>query len=78
MVHSSSVECEGSYFDSSPAAEVSADVVEDLIAVNVAVVVWDGYGLRVVVEFSRDERQHVEPLRFECLMDRRGLVDATS
>src|SRR5256712_8072247 len=55
VVYSSPVECERSHFDSSAAAEVSADVVEDLVAVDVAVVVWDGYGLRVVVEFSRDE-----------------------
>jgi hypothetical protein len=50
------MECERSYFDSSAAAEVSADVVEDLVAVDVAMVVRDWYGLRVVVEFSRDER----------------------
>src|SRR2546425_2986497 len=56
VVYASPVECEGSYFDSSAAAEVSADVVEDLVAVDVAVIVWDWYGLRVVVEFSRDER----------------------
>src|SRR5438876_5677004 len=55
VVYASPVECEGSYFDSSAAAEVSADVVEDLVAVDVAVVVWNGYCLRVVVEFSRDE-----------------------
>src|SRR6266571_3533190 len=56
VVYASPVECERSYFDSSAAAEVSADVVEDLVAVDVAMVVWNWYGLRVVVKFSRDER----------------------
>src|SRR5256885_1612937 len=55
MVDSSPVEGERPYFNASTAAEVSAYVVEDFVAVNVAVVVWDGYGLGVVVEFSRDE-----------------------
>src|SRR5437667_439601 len=56
VVYSSPVQCERSDLDSAAAAEVSADVVEDLVAVDVAVVVWDWYGLRVVVEFSRHER----------------------
>src|SRR5712691_4382250 len=55
VVYASSVECERSYLDSSTTAEIAAYVVEDLVTVNVAVVVRDWYGLRVVVEFSRDE-----------------------
>src|SRR3989442_15329460 len=41
VVYTSPVECERSYVDSSAATEVAADVVENLVAVDVAVVVRD-------------------------------------
>src|SRR2546428_1472149 len=56
VVYSPPVECERSHLDSSAAAEVSADVLEALVAVDVAVVVCAGLALRMVVEFSGPER----------------------
>src|SRR5260370_27175315 len=44
VVDSSPVQGVGAYLDSSPASEVAADVVEYLVTVDVAVIVWDGYG----------------------------------
>ena len=60
-----------------PAAhEVAGDVVDDLVAVDVAVVVGGRDRQRVVVELAGHERADHEVARRERLVDRGRLVDA--
>src|SRR5205823_14675592 len=56
--------------------EVAVDVVEDLFAVYVGVVVGGGYGQRVVVVLAGHEGADDEVLGLEGLVRGRGLVDA--
>ena len=58
------------------AHEVAGDVVDDLVAVDVRVVVRRGDRERVVVELAGHERAHDEVPGLEGLVDRRRLVDA--
>ena len=61
--------------DPATAHEVAGDVVDDLVAVDVGVVVGGRDGQRVVVELPRHEGADDEVLALEGLVDGRRLVD---
>src|SRR2546428_13533100 len=44
VMDSSPVQCVGAYLDPSTASEIAADVVQDIVVVEVAVIVGDRYG----------------------------------
>lgn len=66
-----------SHFDSFSGPEPVVDVVENLVAVDVAMHIGNGHGLGVKIERSRAETTNHEVVRFERLMDRRRHVKLT-
>src|SRR5579859_3036650 len=60
--------------DAFTSTEVAAHVIDHLVRVNVAVIVWHWHREWVVIQLARTERADDEPWPLEGLMDRRRLL----
>ena len=75
MRDAAGMERDAADLDPAPGHEVAADVVHDLFAVDVRVVVRRRDRKRVVIELARHERADDEVRSLEGLVHRRWLVD---
>src|SRR5262245_58029272 len=70
------MERDGLQLDPLPRSELTGDVVDHLLGLQVRVMVWQRHGHRVVVQLAGAERADDEAGALEGLVHRRGLVDA--
>src|ERR1700681_4231717 len=70
------MERQGRLLDATTTAEIAVDVVEQLVAIDVAVVIRNWYRERVIVQFARHEGTDHEIWPLEGLVYGRRLVDA--
>ena len=69
------VQRDGRTLDAFAAAEIAVDIVEHLVAVNVAVIVGYRYRERVIVQLARDKGADDEVRPLEVLVNGRRLVN---
>ena len=75
--NSTRMECQVALLYIVPAHEFAVDVVDHLIRIDVAVVIWSGYRSGVIVIKAGTKGAHHEVVPFKRLVNRRWLMDPT-
>src|SRR5690349_13019523 len=68
------MQCNRCFFDAAPTAKVAIDIVEHLIAIDIAMVVRDRHRQWMIIQLSWHKRANHKVRSLERLMDRRWLM----